>query len=248
MTTSGRQFSTADRRHLQQGQSRHIIFISDAVELSEELQIELTKYNYQVSVIHDGIRGLLAVNRMMPDLVVISWSPPRLSGLEICERLRFNKRSGAIIVLTKDDSPPQRIAGFRAGADDCLSLPLVKEELIARIEALVTARDRTQPTAPILRYADILLNRETREVFKAGRSIPLTAKEFNLLEYLMDHPLQVLTRAQILDSVWGYDYLGSSNIIEVYIRYLRRKLGATADNRIIHTVRGMGYILKETGE
>ena len=246
MASSQKQLSTHDVRHLPQvTRPKHIIFISNEVELAETLQMELSQQGYQMSVIHDGLRGLLAVNRMKPDLVVISWSPPRLSALEICERLRANKRAEAIILLTQEDCPQQRIAGFNAGADDCLSLPLVKEEFIARINANVVCRDRIQTTDPLLRCADLLLNRETREVFRGDRFISLTAKEFNLLEYLMEHPFQVLTRTQILESVWGYDYTGSSNIIEVYIRYLRKKLGSTAQNRIIYTVRSVGYILKE---
>ncbi|MEL6776699.1 MAG: response regulator transcription factor [Cyanobacteria bacterium J06597_16] len=247
MASSQRQLRAQDTRPLsQKNRPKHIIFISDEIELAETLQMELSQQGYQMSVIHDGLRGLLAVNRMKPDLVVISWSPPRLSALEICERLRANKRSDAIIVLTQEDSPQQRIAGFEAGADDCLSLPLVKEEFIARVNANVVYRDRAQAAEPLLRCAGLLLNRETREVFRGDRFISLTAKEFNLLEYLMEHPFQVLTRTQILESVWGYDYTGSSNIIEVYIRYLRKKLGSTPDNRIIYTVRSVGYILKET--
>ena len=246
MITSSRQSSTAaTRRSAQQARSKHIILISDDEELAETLQIELSAHDYQTSVIHDGLRGLLAVSRMNPDLVVLSWSPPRLSALEICERLRACSRAQAIIVLTQEDSSQQRVAGFKAGADDCLSLPLSKEEFVARVDAHVSARNREEPVSPIVRYDNLLLNRDTREVFKDDCFVSLTAKEFNLLEYLMDHPFQVLTRTQILDNVWGYDYAGSSNIIEVYIRYLRKKLGATPENRIIHTVRGVGYILKE---
>lgn len=227
-------------------QHQHIMLVADNIELAETLQIELCQQGYQVSVIHDGLRGLLAVNRMRPDLVVLSWSPPRLSGIEICDRLRASHRKEPIILLTQADCSDERIAGFRAGADDCLSLPLIKEEFIARVNANMTVRDRTIADMPNLRFADILLNRETREVFRDGKFIHLTAKEFNLLEYLMQHHFQVLTRAQILENVWGYDYNGSSNIIEVYIRYLRKKLGATRQNPLIYTVRSVGYILKET--
>lgn len=230
----------------QEMQRKHIIFISDDMELAETLQIELSGQGYQMSIIHDGLRGLLAVQRMKPDLVVISWSPPRLSALEICDRLQANQRNQSIIVLTQEDSPQQRIAGFNVGADDCLSMPLVKEEFIARIKANVMHRNRDLATDPLLRCADLVLNRETREVFRGDRFISLTAKEFNLLEFFMEHPFQVLTRTQILEGVWGHDYVGSSNIIEVYIRYLRKKLGATTHSRIIDTVRSVGYILKDS--
>ena len=248
MVISSGQLSTATTRNaFKQTQPKHIIFISDEVELAENLQIELSQHGYQTSVVHDGLRGLLAVNRMKPDLVVLSWSPPRLSALDICERLRAISRAEAIVILTPEDSSQQRVAGLKAGADDCLSLPLVKEEFVARIEAHIASRNCGKAASPILRHGDLLLNRETREVFKDSCCISLTAKEFDLLEYLMGHPLQVLTRTQILDAVWGYDYVGASNIIEVYIRYLRKKLGATPDNRIIHTIRSVGYILKEPG-
>lgn len=221
------------------------MLISDDVELAETLQIELASEGYQVSVIHDGIRGLLAVNRMKPDLVVMSWSPPRLSALEICDRLRTNRCEGAIILLTEEDNPQDRIAALKAGADDCLSMPIVKEEFIARVKANSSYRDRDQSRVSVLRCCDIVLNRDTREVFRYGRLIRLTATEFNLLEYLMEHYFQVLTRSQILESVWGYEYTGSSNIIEVYIRYLRNKLETSPEDRVIHTIRSVGYILRE---
>lgn len=224
---------------------QHIMFVADDIELAETLQLELSQQDYQVSVIHDGLRGLLAVNRMRPDLVVLSWSPPRLSGIEICARLRTSKRKEPIILITPKDSSKERVAGLKAGANDCLSLPLLKEEFIARINANLNIRDRIHTETPSLRVAGILLNRETREVFRHDHAIHLTAKEFNLLEYFMKHHFQVLTRTQILENVWGYDYTGSSNIIEVYIRYLRRKLGATSEDPVIHTVRSVGYILKE---
>ncbi|MEL6262502.1 MAG: response regulator transcription factor [Cyanobacteria bacterium J06626_6] len=225
--------------------AQHVMFVSDEIELVETLQIELSQKGFQVSIIHDGLRGLLAINRMKPDLVVISWSPPRLSGIDICQRLRTHKRTTAVILLTKEDNVEERIEGLNAGADDCLSLPFVKEEFLARIHANISHYQERKMEEPLLKYADLLLNRETREVFRGGEYIHLTAKEFNLLEYFMEHNLQVLTRAQILENVWGYDYAGSSNIIEVYIRYLRKKLGATPENRIIYTIRSVGYILRE---
>ena len=238
--------SLAHARPLQRTDKRlHIMLVADNLELAETLQIELSQQDYRVSVIHDGIRGLLAINRMRPDLVVLSWSPPRLSGIEICNRLRANGREEPIILITQKDCSKKRIAGFNAGADDCLSPPLISEEFIARVNANLSNHASNPADAPSLRVADLLLNRETREVFRGDQFIRLTAKEFNLLEYLMMHHFQVLTRTQILESVWGYDYNGSSNIIEVYIRYLRKKLGATPENPIIHTIRSVGYILKE---
>ncbi|EDX87645.1 response regulator receiver domain protein [Synechococcus sp. PCC 7335] len=228
-------------------QLQHILIIADQPELAESLQIELNREGFQVSVISDGIRGLLAVQRVATDLVVVGWSPPRISGLEICQRLRASQGEAPIILLTDQDNVNQRIAGLEAGANDCLSLPCDREELLARIHANLLRNQSSRLESAVLRCADVQLNRRTREVFRGDRFIRLTAKEFDLLEYLMCHYFQVLTRSQILENVWGYEYMGSSNIIEVYIRYLRRKLEANSEIRLVHTVRSVGYIFREDG-
>lgn len=230
------------------------MIISGDSERAETLQLDLSCAGYQVNIIHDGLRGLLAVKRIMPDLVIVDWNPPRLSGLDLCTRLRSNKGEESIILLEPNDDARKRTAGLKAGADDCVSLPFVKEEFLARIQASLSRRIRPQEQDAIVRCAGLILNRRTREVFrgtdivssKGNQAIHLTAKEFDLLEYLMDRYFQVLTRTQILDAVWGYEFVGNSNIIEVYIRYLRRKLEAEGTPRIIHTVRSVGYILRES--
>ncbi len=233
-------------RNLQRRRNiKRIMVVSGAVELAEELQTALCLEGYQVSVIHDGLRGLLAVKRFSPDLIVVDWSPPRLSGLEICDRIRSGQGEEPVILLTHGNDAADRISGFKAGADDCISLPFVKEEFVARVNAKLAERYLQQESDATISCADILLNRNTREVFRGGNPVRLTAKEFDLLEYLMVHYFQVLTRAQIIENVWGYDYTGNSNIIEVYIRYLRNKLQETEENRLIQTVRGVGYILRE---
>lgn len=232
--------------------SPYIMLIVSETALAETLQLALNEQGYQVSVLHDGLRGLLAIQRVVPDLVIVDWSPPRISGLEICDRLRQSWNAVPIILLTRGQAAKARIQGLRAGASDCLSWPFVTEELVARIQARL-AHYREQREVSILRCADLQLNRKTREVFRGfvknasveNYPIHLTAKEFDLLEYLMSHQYQVLTRTQILDRIWGYSYTGSSNIIEVYIRYLRKKLEADNGKRLIHTIRGVGYILKE---
>ncbi|MGB7250117.1 MAG: response regulator transcription factor [Phormidesmis sp.] len=241
LSRTGKDVQTVPRRT----QLKHIMIIADELELAESLQIDLNNEGYQVSVIHDGMRGLLAVKRIATDLVIVGWSPPRLSGVEICHRLRLGRSEEPIILLTRGDSAEDRIAGLEAGANDCISLPFFKEEFLARIHASLAHQRRRQGQASVLRCADLQLNRETREVFRGDRFIRLTAKEFDLLEYLMEHYFQVLSRTQILEHVWGYEYFGSSNIIEVYIRYLRKKLDSTKKNRLIHTVRSVGYILRE---
>lgn len=225
---------------------KRIIVISDNIELVEDLQTTLSCEGYQVSVIHDGLRGLLAVKRLSPDLIVVDWAPPRLTGLDICSRLRSNRGEQPVVLLTRGDSVGERISGFEAGADDCISMPFVKEEFVARIHSRVTGhRQDSDVLEATLHCANVVLNRRTREVFRNDCPIRLTAKEFDLLEYLMTNYFQVMTRNQILENVWGYDYAGSSNIIEVYIRYLRKKLEDNGRSRLIRTVRGVGYILRE---
>ena len=174
---------------------KHIMIIAGRVELAETLQLELCGEGYQVSVIHDGLRGLLAVKRVVPDLVIIGWSPSRMTGLEICDRLRSTQCQEPVILLTEGDSAKERIAGLNAGACDCISLPFVKEELIARIQANLSRQLDKSVSSSVVRCADLLLNRKTREVFRAGQLIRLTAREFDLLEYMMDHYFQVLSRA-----------------------------------------------------
>ena len=225
---------------------KRIMLIADKLELAETLQLELSYQGFQVSVIYDGLRGLFAIRQIVPDLVIISWLPHRLSGLEICHRLRLTQSNIPMILLTHENNVEQRIAGLQAGANDCLSPPFVKEEFFARIQSNL-AFSKATPESSVLRCADLQLNRKTREVFRGDRFIQLTAREFDLLEYLMNHYFQVVTRIQILENVWGYDYFGNSNIIEVYIRYLRQKLENKSDTRLIHTVRSVGYILREGG-
>ncbi len=226
-------------------QTKQIMIISGKAELSETLQIELDHQGYQALVIHDGLRGLQAIKSISPDLIIVSWSPPRLSGVEICTRLRASGSNEPVILLTQSNSAEERIAGLRSGANDCISMPFVREEFIARIQANLPRRIEQREKAAVLQCADLKLNRKTREVFRGNEHIHLTAKEFDLLEYMMAHYFQVLTRMQILENVWGYDFLGSSNIIEVYVRYLRKKLERGRGPRLIHTVRSVGYILKE---
>jgi two-component system response regulator MprA len=167
---------------------------------------------------------------------------PGIDGLEVCRRLRTGG-STPIIILTAKDTVNDRILGLDMGADDYMTKPFELDELLARIRALLR---RLQPTKPqILRYSDVALDTGTRQAMRSERMISLTAKEYELLELFLRHPRQVLTRDTIFDQVWGYDFGGESNIIEVYIRYLRQKLESEGEKRLLHTVRGMGYVLRE---
>ncbi len=229
----------------------HILVVEDEVKLARFVELELSSEGYRVSVAYDGIEGLTLARDLSPDLAVLDWMLPGLSGLEICRRLRATGNSIPVILLTAKDEVSDRVAGLDAGADDYVVKPFSIEELLARIRAHLR---RTQETdEDVLQFEDLSLNRRTRQVFRGRtrqvfrgkRSIELTAKEFDLLEYLLSHPRQVFTRDQILEKVWGYDFMGDSNIIEVYIRYLRLKLEENNEKRLVHTVRGVGYALRE---
>ena len=221
----------------------HILLVEDEVKLARFLELELTYEGYQVSVAHDGLSGLTTARESNPELVILDWMLPGLSGLELCRRLRTTGNKVPIILLTAKDEVSDRVAGLDAGADDYVVKPFSIEELLARVSAHLR---RTQEVdLDVLQFEDLSLNRRTREVFRGKRAIELTAKEFDLLDYLLSHPRQVYTRDQILERVWGYDFGGDSNIIEVYVRYLRLKLEENNEKRLIHTVRSVGYVLRE---
>ena len=221
----------------------HILVVEDEAKLAQFIKMELEFENYEVTVASDGFAGLSTAREIQPDLILLDWMLPGISGPEICRRLRQTGDRVPIILLTAKDEVGDRVAGLDAGADDYVIKPFSIEELLARIRANLR-REQVEDTE-LLQFTDLTLNRSTREVFRGQRSIELTAKEFDLLEYLMAHPRQVLTRDQILERVWGYDFMGDSNIIEVYIRYLRLKLEDQKEQRLIQTVRGVGYVLRE---
>jgi len=221
----------------------HILLVEDEVKLARFIELELGSDGYQVSVAHDGMSGLSIAREMTPDLAILDWMLPGLTGVELCRRLRATGNKMPIILLTARDEVSDRVQGLDAGADDYMVKPFSIEELLARIRAHL--RRTEEINEDVLRFEDLSLNRLTREVYRGKRAIELTAKEFDLLEYLMNHPRQVYTRDQILEKVWGYDFMGDSNIIEVYIRYLRLKLEEQGEKRLIHTVRGVGYALRE---
>ena len=220
----------------------HILVVEDEVKLARFVELELSYEGYQVSVTHDGLSGLTAAREFHPDLVVLDWMLPGLSGLEICRRLRATGDKVPIILLTAKDEICDRVVGLDAGADDYLIKPFSIEELLARIRAHL--RRNHEEDSDILQFEDLSLNRRTHEVHRGKRLIELTAKEFDLLDYLLLHSRQVVTRDRILEQVWGYDFMGDSNIIEVYIRYLRLKLETNNEKRLIQTVRGVGYVLR----
>ncbi|PZV18344.1 MAG: DNA-binding response regulator [Pseudanabaena sp.] len=224
----------------------HILLVEDDPKLSKFIAAELSLDGYQVTVANSGIDGLAIARDQHPDLLILDWMLPEMSGLDICIRLRKTGVQIPIIMLTAKDEIPDRVAGLNAGADDYLVKPFSIEELLARIQARL--RRVSPEVTDNLQFADLTLNRLTREVYRAQQKIELTAKEFDLLEFMLRHPHQVLNREQILESVWGYDFMGESNIIEVYIRALRIKLEASNLKRLLYTVRGVGYVLRDQVE
>jgi two-component system response regulator MprA len=216
--------------------------IEDEERIRQFLQRGLTFEGYRVEVAADGPTGLAMARENPPDFVILDWMLPGMDGLEVCRRLRA---AGPlpILMLTAKDSVSDRVQGLDAGADDYLIKPFSFDELLARIRALLRRAAPAQPE--VMRFADLTLDTGTRQAFRADRPIELTAKEYELLELFMRHPRQVLTREVIYDRVWGYDFGGESNIIEVYVRYLRQKTEAHNETRLLHTVRGVGYVLRE---
>jgi two-component system response regulator MprA len=225
--------------------AQRILVIDDEFKIVDVLRRGLVYEGYTVDVAYDGESGLAQARRDPPDLILLDVMMPGLDGLEVCRRLRASELSDVpVLMLTAKDAVPDRVAGLDAGADDYLVKPFALDELLARIRALL--RRHAPPTDDqVLRFADIVVNPNTREVRRGERLVGLTAKEFDLLELFIRHPRQVLTRDTIYDHVWGYDFGGESNIIEVYIRYLRSKLEAEGEPRLLQTVRGVGYVLRE---
>lgn len=220
-----------------------ILVIEDEERIGDFLRRGLTFEGYKVLLAGDGPGGLAIARDQPPDLIILDWMLPGLDGLEVCRRLRA---AGAtpILMLTAKDAVPDRVTGLDAGADDYLVKPFAFDELLARIRALLR-RSRPAESAETLKFADLTLDTAAREARRGDRRLDLTAKEFDLLELFMRHPRQVMTREVIYDRIWGYDFGGESNIIEVYIRYLRQKTEASGEPRLIHTVRSVGYVLRE---
>ena len=222
--------------------SAKILVVEDEEKLAKFVQLELGYEGYEVTVANDGLSGLMAARDCEPDLVLLDWMMPGLTGVEVCRRLRATGAMMPVILLTAKDGIEDRVAGLDAGADDYVVKPFSIEELLARVRAHLR---RNQSEGPeVFMFEDLSLNRQTREVKRGERLIELTAKEFDLLDYLISHPKQVLTRDRILEEVWGYDFMGDSNIIEVYVRYLRLKLEAAGESRLVQTVRGVGYVMR----
>ncbi len=223
-----------------------ILVIEDEERILHFLKRGLEHEGYQVITAVDGSKGMEIALSDTPDLVILDWMLPEyepgLDGLEVCRRLREDSEV-PILMLTAKDSVPDRVRGLDAGADDYLVKPFALNELLARVRALIRRVKTELPT--LLEFSNLKLDTGTHQAYRGDRRFELTAKEYELLELFLRHPRQVLTRDVIYDRVWGYDFGGESNIIEVYVRYLRQKTELSGEPRIIHTVRGVGYVLRE---
>jgi len=217
-----------------------ILVVEDDAAISRVLQLELEHERYEVDVARDGLAGLEKALKE-PDLVILDLMIPRMDGLEVCRRIRA-KSNVPIIMLTAKDRVPDRVAGLDLGADDYITKPFSTPELLARVRARLRERS---PQSNVIEYRDVVMDRDRHEVHRAGKPIALTAKEYALLEYLLLHRNKVHTRDELFNGVWGSDFLGDSNLIDVYVRYLRGKIDDGFDDKLITTVRGVGYTIKD---
>lgn len=227
--------------------AERILIVEDEKSISRVLELELTFEGYETGVAYTGSEGLIQFREQEWDLVLLDLMLPEIHGLDVLKRIRSSNPAIPVILLTAKSDVKDKVAGLDLGANDYITKPFEIEELLARIRAnLRLAKGSENPS--VHRFADLQLNESTREVTRSGRQIELTPREFDLLVYLLQHPNQVLSREQVLNAVWGYDYYGDTNVIDVYIRYLRKKIDAGESVTYIQTVRGVGYVLKEHGD
>jgi two-component system response regulator MprA len=220
-----------------------VLVVDDDPAVRRSLERALKLEGYEVELAEGGRQALNVLMDHSPDAVVLDLMMPEIDGLEVCRRLRAAGDWTPILILTARDAVDDRVSGLDAGADDYLVKPFALAELLARLRALL--RRHGEDNSGVLRFADLTLDQASHEVSRAGKPLALTRTEFSLLELFLNNPRQVLTREVILDRVWGYDFQTTSNSLEVYIGYLRRKTEEGGLPRLIHTVRGVGYILKE---
>ena len=229
-----------------------VLVVEDDPRVARLVSRALSEAGHRVEIAEDGIEGLSRAETGVFDVVVLDGMLPQLDGLDVSRRLRKQKVRTPILMLTARDSVSDRVRGLDAGADDYLVKPFELDELFARVRALLRRSSYAAAAAALqedeaLSFADLRMDLATREVTRAGRPVELTRTEFTLLEMFMAHPRQVLTREQILKAVWGFDFEPSSNSLDVYVMYLRRKTEAGGEPRLVHTVRGVGYVLRQGG-
>lgn len=222
----------------------NILVVDDDPKLLKMLQRTLTYENLDVFTAPNGLEALPLVQAHKPDLIIVDWMMPKMDGVSFIQRLRDEEDKTMILMLTARDAIENRVEGLESGADDYLVKPFAPAELVARVHAMLR-RVEAKPENQKASYADITLDPSSREAKRGDMDLNLTVTEFNLLHLLLRHPRQVLERRQILNDVWGYDFGGDDNVLEIYIGYLRKKLEAEGSPRLIQTVRGIGYVLCE---
>ncbi|MEH7254203.1 response regulator transcription factor [Neobacillus niacini] len=229
----------------------NILVVEDEEKIARVLELELEYEGYSVTKVLDGLKALEAYRTGSWDLILLDVMLPGLSGIELLRRIRKNDLLTPVILLTAKSSVEDKVSGLDLGANDYITKPFQIEELLARIRAAFRIKKAEQPeieNADLLRFADLSIDQKSREVVRAGEPIELTPREFDLLVYLLINKRQVLSRDQIVEAVWGYDFLGDTNVVDVYIRYVRKKIDQPHLPSLIHTVRGVGYVLKDSNE
>lgn len=221
-----------------------ILIADDDQKLLKMLRRTLVYEGFEVVTAPDGCEALTQLDAHRPDVIVLDWLMPGLDGIQVTERLRAAGDDTMILMLTARDAIEDRVEGLGSGADDYLVKPFAPAELLARVHALLRRSGTADKEQPLV-YADLTLDPTTRETRRGERQFDLTPTEFKLLHYLMRHPRQVLQREQLLEEVWGYDFGGDDNVLEVYVGYLRKKTEGGGEPRLIQTVRGVGYVLRE---
>ncbi|MFS0863938.1 response regulator transcription factor [Fredinandcohnia sp. 179-A 10B2 NHS] len=228
-----------------------ILLVEDEEKIARVLELELTYEGYETGKAFDGLEGLQLFHEQDWDLVILDVMLPGISGIEVLRRIRASHSQTPVILLTAKDSVEDKVSGLDLGANDYMTKPFQIEELLARIRVALRNRPQQAPHQHIvdtnwINVGELRLNEGTHDVMRKEDSIELTPREFDLLAYLMKNQRQVLTRDQLLNAVWGYDYYGDTNIVDVYIRYLRNKVDKPYDQPLLHTVRGVGYVIKDT--
>lgn len=221
-----------------------ILIVDDDLKLLKMLQRTLVYENLTVLTASSGEEALAVIDEKSLDLLIVDWMMPKMDGVSLIRQLRSEKNKTLVLMLTARDAIENRVDGLESGADDYLVKPFAPAELVARVHALLR-RVESKPETQAVSYADLFLDPTTHEARRAEMSLSLTVTEFKLLHMFLRHPRQALERLQILNDVWGYDFGGDDNVLEIYVGYLRRKLEAGGRSRIIHTVRGIGYVLRE---
>ncbi|GGU11857.1 response regulator transcription factor [Nocardioides albus] len=226
------------------GSPLRVLVVDDEVNIAELIAMALRFEGWEVTMAHSGSKAVSAAKETGPDAIVLDWMLPDFDGLEVLRRVRSTNPVVPVLFLTAKDAVEDRVAGLTAGGDDYVTKPFSLEELVARLRGLMRRAGAARVEEhSVIRVGDLTMDEDSREVHRAGEEITLTATEFELLRYLMRNPRRVLSKAQILDRVWSYDFGGQANVVELYISYLRKKIDA-GRKPMIHTMRGAGYVLK----